>query len=221
MRILKRRKKLEDEQALRYLEPLQPLIFEDQKLSLLEKYETNLLTYITNFACPNSMFSERTSTLIQRLSIHQIQSYPSALIIKILKNVDRSRKYFIDAFHFIQEERKHWPHIHLEVIFMDFLFNPINNVPRNEATLLIVLLIDLQEDFRLMIKRDFIKYFMRFDDMKKLLWLEMEPPEFPIIHLRAPYMWKSAVQVSKNRLEEILMTTHPVLQAITMLWRQL
>lgn len=221
MKLLRKKKKLEEEQALRYLEPIQPSLIDNQKLIILNKYDERLKLQIEKFTCPRSMFKERTSFIMSRLSAHHIQTYPSNLIIKILKRIDQSRKYFIDAFNFIQEEHKHWPHIHLEVIFMDFLFNPINNIPKNEATLLIALLIDLQEDFRLTIKRDFIKYFLRFDDLRKALWLEVEPPEYPIMTLRAPVMWKSSVQVAKNRLEEILMTTHPVLQAISMLWRQL
>lgn len=49
----------------------------------------------------------------------------------------------------------------------------------------------------------------------------MEPPEFPICTIRAPVPWKTAVYLSKNRLEEILMVNHPVLQALNVLWREL
>lgn len=48
-----------------------------------------------------------------------------------------------------------------------------------------------------------------------------EPPEFPLLTIKGPVPWKCNIQLARNRLHEVLMNTHPVLQAISMLWDQL
>lgn len=80
---------------------------------------------------------------------------------------------------------------------------------------------DLQEDYRFNTKRGFLRYILQSDIERKRLQLELEPPQFPIITIKAPVPWKCSVQVAKNRLEEVLMVNHPVLQAIQILWRNL
>lgn len=42
-----------------------------------------------------------------------------------------------------------------------------------------------------------------------------------MITIKAPVPWKCSVQVAKNRLEQVLMVTHPVIRAINMLWHNL
>lgn len=56
---------------------------------------------------------------------------------------------------------------------------------------------------------------------REKLQLEMEPPEFPIITIKAPVPWKCSVQIAKNRLDQVLMNNHPTLQAINLLWHHL
>lgn len=56
---------------------------------------------------------------------------------------------------------------------------------------------------------------------RKRLQLEFEPPEFPIMTIRAPVPWKVYVQLARNHLDQVLMTTHPVIQALNLLWHQL
>lgn len=51
--------------------------------------------------------------------------------------------------------------------------------------------------------------------------LEPEPPEFPIMTIKAPVPWKVYVQLARNHLDQVLMTTHPVIQALNLLWHQL
>lgn len=80
---------------------------------------------------------------------------------------------------------------------------------------------DLQEDYRFHTKRGFLRYILQSDAERKRLQLELEPPQFPIVTIKAPVPWKCSVQVAKNRLEEVLMVNHPVLQAIQILWRNL
>lgn len=45
----------------------------------------------------------------------------------------------------------------------DYLFDQRNHVKEEEATMLIALLMDLQEDFRYAVKRAFIKYILKYE----------------------------------------------------------
>lgn len=58
-------------------------------------------------------------------------------------------------------EVQQFPDIPPEIILLDYLFNPENKVPKHTAVYIIVLLLDLQEDFRYHIKRGFIRYLLR------------------------------------------------------------
>lgn len=51
--------------------------------------------------------------------------------------------------------------------------------------------------------------------------LEQLPPAFPQVTTRGPVSWKCNVQIAANRLDQVLMVNHPVLQAINYLWYQL
>lgn len=57
--------------------------------------------------------------------------------------------------------QKIWSNIYPEIILMDYLFNPINNIKEDKATLIITLLIDLQEDYRFYVKQNFLKYILK------------------------------------------------------------
>lgn len=125
------------------------------------------------------------------------------------------------AFKFINEEEKLWPGVKMEVMLMDFLFNPENKIRRECAVMIVCLFMDLQEDYRFNIKRGLMRNILRSEIEKKRLQLDLEPPEFPIATIKAPVPWKCSVQVAKNRLEEVLMVNHPLLQAIQILWNNL
>lgn len=135
--------------------------------------------------------------------------------------VDDRNPMWKRAHKFIVEEEKLWPGVKREMMFMDFLFNPENKIRRDVAVMITCLLMDLQEDYRFNIKRGFIRYILQSDTEKKRLALELEPPEFPAATIQAPVPWKCSAQVAKNRLEEVLMVNHPVLQAIQILWHNL
>lgn len=45
--------------------------------------------------------------------------------------------------------------------------------------------------------------------------------EFPLGIIRGPVSWKCNFQLAKNRLDQVLMVNHPVLQALTYLWHEL
>lgn len=104
---------------------------------------------------------------------------------------------------------------------MDFLFNPENKIRREVAVMIVCLMLDLQEDYRYQVKRGFLRNILQSESVRKRLNLDLEPLEFPIATIKAPVPWKCAIQVAKNRLEEVLMVNHPVLQAIQILWHNL
>jgi len=45
---------------------------------------------------------------------------------------------------------------------MDYVFNVENQVPLEEAVLICVLLLDLQEDYRYAVKRAFLRYILQY-----------------------------------------------------------
>jgi len=51
--------------------------------------------------------------------------------------------------------------------------------------------------------------------------LEREPPEFPILTISPPVSWRSNLLRGKARIGEVLMTTHPTVQALNRLWHDL
>lgn len=53
------------------------------------------------------------------------------------------------------------------------------------------------------------------------LQLEPEPPEFPQLIIHGPIPWKCNYQLASNRIDQMLMINHPVMQAMSMLWYQL
>lgn len=164
---------------------------------------------------------QRTLNVLDELAIEKIEHYPSHLIKKVLPCIDSRIAYLKQAHKFILEEEKLWPNVYPEVILLDYIFDPEHNVHRDQAVYLIILLMDLQEDYRYHVKRSFVRYILRSEDERKRLQLAIEPPEFPIATMIAPVPWKCSIQVAKNRLEEVLMVNHPVLQAINMLWHKL
>lgn len=57
--------------------------------------------------------------------------------------------------------QKLWPHIQAELLLVDYLFVQKSSVTEEQATLLVALLLDLQEDYRLAVKRAFLKYILK------------------------------------------------------------
>lgn len=58
-------------------------------------------------------------------------------------------------------EQRLWPEVEQELILYDYLFDQRHHVKEEEATMVIALLMDLQEDFRYAVKRAFIKYILK------------------------------------------------------------
>lgn len=186
-----------------------------------------VMQFYENFRVASSLFTEdvyqRTLNLFEEISVNAIETYPSNCFKRIIQLVDNRKDTHLwkRAYKFIVEEEKLWPEVKVEVMFMDFLFNPKHKVRREVAVLIICLLMDLHEDYRFNTKRGFMKYILQSEVERKRLQLYPEPPDFPVVTIKAPVPWKCAAQVAKNRLEEVLMVNHPVLQAIQILWHNL
>ncbi|XP_037908989.1 dynein heavy chain 3, axonemal [Hermetia illucens] len=210
--------KEQEKQTFKYLEGLLPVDPDHQKRIILQRYMDELAKAEELFTCAMKL---KMIKLMKNINIRKLETYPSKLIKKVLPKIDSHIPYLQKAYKFIVKEEKLWPGIYPEVMLMDYLFNPEHHVREDEAVLIISCLIDLQEDYRHHVKRAFLRYILKSENERKRLQLEMEPPEFPIMTIRAPIPWKARIQVATNRLDQILMVTHPVLQAINALWHQL
>jgi dynein heavy chain len=217
LEFLKKLKQKDLEQS-RYLQALLPTHPDEQKIKMLNKFTEDYRRSSQKF---DDNMRQRMLNVFDEISVNQLETYPSKHFKVILKMIDGQKSIWPKVSKFIAEEEKLWPGIKLEVILMDFLFNPENKIRREIAVMIACLLMDLQEDFRYNIKRGFMRNILRCEIERKRLQFELEPPDFPLMTIKAPVPWKCSVQVSKNRLEEVLMVNHPVLQAIQMLWYNL
>jgi dynein heavy chain len=213
-----KRLKAKDREQSKYLQALLPTHPDEQKIKIVQDYvkrskEASIL--FDNNMC------QRLLNVFDLISVNLIETYPSKYFKKIIERIDDRKPMWKHIHKFIVNEEKLWPEIKLEVMLMDFLYNPENKIRREVAVMIICLLMDLQEDFRYSMKRNFMRCILQSVTERKRLQLELEPPEFPIATIKAPVPWKCTVQVAKNRLEEVLMVNHPLLQAIQMLWYNL
>lgn len=190
--------------------------------------ERQLTTYHSNeniggqdhFEYPAEM-QLKFCNLLSQISVNEIQQFPSHLLIRALTKV--GYKFFQEAIGFWKLMNQVDPQLKFEMVLMDFLFDRESKSPvrREQATMTASLLVDMQEDFRDRVRRDFLAMVLRNENCQKLLQIQAPPADFPIVTIKAPVPWKCAIQLAKNRLDQVLMTCHPVLQAINMLWHEL
>ncbi|XP_055840841.1 dynein axonemal heavy chain 3 isoform X1 [Episyrphus balteatus] len=210
--------KQKDRESFKYKEGFLPVDPEEQKNAISKSYQDEMNKTMPKFTI---RVQRRTMSLMDNLSVTQLEIYPSKLIKKLLPKISAKISYLREAYKFILQEEKLWPHVYPEVILMDYLFNSDHRVQQDAAILIISCLIDLQEDFRYHVKRAFLRYILKSEFERKKLQLEIEPPEFPIMTIRAPVPWKALVQIARNRLDQVLMINHPVLEGLNVLWYQL
>lgn len=213
-----KRLKAKDREQSKYLQALLPTHPDEQKIKIVQDYVVR--NKEASILFDNNM-RQRLLNVLDLISVNLIETYPSKYFKKIIERIDDRKPLWKHIHKFIVNEEKLWPEIKLEVMLMDFLYNPENKIRREVAVMIICLLMDLQEDFRYSMKRNFMRCILQSVTERKRLQLELEPPEFPIATIKAPVPWKCTVQVAKNRLEEVLMVNHPLLQAIQMLWYNL
>ncbi|XP_037881601.1 dynein heavy chain 3, axonemal [Glossina fuscipes] len=207
-----------ESQNFKYLQGYLPVDPEIQKDIMLKNYAKILKEAEEKFTLK---IEKRYKSLIRHLDILSLETYPSKLIKKVIPKITPKLSFFQDAYKFILKEEKLWPNIFPEVILMDYLFSHERHIPTDVAVLIISCLIDLQEDFRYNVKRAFLRYLLQSPFERRRFQLELEPPEFPVMTIKAPVPWKAYVQLARNHLDQVLMTTHPVIRALNILWHQL
>ncbi|XP_033238860.1 dynein heavy chain 3, axonemal [Drosophila pseudoobscura] len=201
-----------------YMSPLLPVDPEDQKRSMMIKYHKALEEADSKFTLK---IQKRYKCLMRSISILQVETYPSRLIRKALRFIDAKSPLLRDAWKFILHEEQHWPELPPEVILMDYLFVGDRGVRPDVAILIIVCLIDLQEDFRYHVKRTFLRYLLQSTMERRRLQLEMDPPDYPMLIIVPPVPWRSNLLMGKSRICELLMISHPAVQALNRLWYDL
>lgn len=201
-----------------------PCDIEVQKERILLGHQTKFDTQQTKFTVD---MQQKFHALMTSLAAGDIQEFPSHLLIRALPKVDahhrRRRLYLREVLSYWQQVQQVDKGIKFEQVLMDLLFDQerADPVPRAEATMIVSSLLDLQEDFRDRVRRDFLSLILQNAGCADELGICAPPPDFPVVTIKAPVPWKCAIQLARNRLDQVLMTCHPVLQAINMLWHEL
>ncbi|KAH8242116.1 hypothetical protein KR026_003917, partial [Drosophila bipectinata] len=201
-----------------YMAPMQPVDPEEQKRLMMVKYQAAMKTAKAKFTLK---IEKRYMCLIKSMSITQLSTYPSHLIRKAFRLIGFGFGLEIEVLEYLQREEKFWPHLTPEIILMDYMFVSDLVKRKDRAILIMVCLIDLQEDFRYHVKRAFLNYLLGSNMERKRLQLEQEPPDFPIFTIISPVPWRSNLLRAKSHIGEVLMITHPTVQAINRLWHDL
>ncbi|XP_054732574.1 dynein axonemal heavy chain 3-like [Anastrepha obliqua] len=207
-----------ERQRFKYLEGLQPVYPEKQKAIILARYEEQLKVSQEKFT---PKIEKRYKYLMKSINALSLETFPSHLIKKIWIKIDPRIPFLQEVHKFISREEKLWPEIYPEVMLLDFLFNGERQINATVAVLIISCIIDLQEDFRYYVKRGFLRYLLKSSLERKRLQLEMEPPDFPQLLIRGPVPYKVNVQLARNRIDQLLMISHPIIRALNQLWHQL
>jgi dynein heavy chain, axonemal len=88
------------------MQTLQPVHPEQQKQQLMQRFAEK-------FEASNKLFTsemaERTQGIINMLSVHQIENYPSKLLVKILPKINNKLKFLRAAHQFVVEEKVRRP----------------------------------------------------------------------------------------------------------------
>lgn len=205
---------------LKYLDPIMPVSVEAQKDQILQNYSSKVDLQQSKFT---PEMEQKVYSLMTSLSATEIQEFPSHLLMKALPKVSPNLPYLREALHYWKLMHQVDATLKFEQVLLDFLFDPERDdpVPRAQATMIVSSLVDLQEDFRDRVRIDFLKMVLQNDVCQELLGVAPPPQDFPQVTIKAPVPWKCAIQLARNRLDQVLLTCHPLLQAINMLWHEL
>lgn len=197
---------------------MMPCDIEMQKKRILDEYHKQRAVQEAKFTPEMQQKFLHTMTDI---SVNDVQAFPSHLLMRALPKVNKHLRYLREALNYWRLMQQVEPRPKFELVLLDFLFDPERErpVPRAEATMLLSSLVDLQEDFRDAVRRDFLSLVLQ--KCENVLGIAPPPLDFPVVTIKAPVPWKCAIQLARNRLDQVLMTCHPVLQAINMLWHEL
>lgn len=197
-----------------------PSSIEAQKEIILSRYKSKFDLQQANFIAENR---DKFLHLMINISTRDIQQFPSHLIVKALSKISSRFPYLNGIGQFWKQMHEYDSKLRFETVLLDWLFDPDRDpaVPRLEATMIVSSLLDLQEDFRDQVRIDFLKSVLEIEGCQKILGISPPPQDFPVVTIKAPVPWKCAIQLARNRLDQVLMTCHPVIQAINVLWHEL
>lgn len=197
-----------------------PVTVEEQKQRIVDNFQTQHKSEQELFT---REMERKFYDLAMQISVNEIQPFPTDLLIRAIPKISSKMKYLQEAIQFWRQMKKVDPKLKFEMVFMDFLFDREREspVPIQEATMIASLILDLQEDFRGTVRRDFLATVLQNETSRNLLEIHPPPRDFPVVTIKAPVPWKCAIQLARNRLDQVLMTCNPVVQAINILWHEL
>lgn len=105
------------------------------------------------------------------------------------------------------------------MLLMNYLFNPRNQVKESEAILIIVLLLDLQQDFRLAIKQSLLRFLLRYGFVLKLIiiYLLISTLRKPIHTLQQLQQPEEAFSIGNGSMSDrISVANHPWASVVEM-----
>lgn len=205
---------------LKYFDPIMPVPVDAQRDQILRNYSSKVHLQQLKFT---PEMEQKLYSLMTCISATDIQQFPSHLLMKALPKVSPNLAYLREALHYWKLMHQVDATLKFEQVLLDLLFDPERDdpVPQAQATMIVSSLVDLQEDFRDRVRIDFLTMVLQNDVCQELLGVAPPPQDFPRVTIKAPVPWKCAIQLARNRLDQVLLTCHPLLQAINMLWHEL
>lgn len=192
---------------------------DEQKAIQLKKYQQIRVNV-------NSKFTESVrqikQILYQQISVNYFENFPTNLIMKSFVHIFHDKTSYLQrAQDFIQQHLKSIPKIRAEIALCVFLTDAQNGIKPTTAMMLIILLFHLQQDYRTHLKQEIIEKLARNRQTKSTYRIEENPPEFPLLLIKAPLPWSEQLKEVRHRMQESLMIAHPILQTIRNLWFEL
>lgn len=188
-----------------------PVHPDDQRLRAMMKFSKECQK-------TNAYLTQNAMNLKQRLlghiSVNDFQSFPTKLIMRSLRSIDKVRAYLNGAQVFVQQQTKKLPTLKPEIALAIYLLDPANKIREREATMLIILLINLQEEFRFHVKSAVIEMLTRHHQSKTLFHIEKSVPNFPLIVIKSPVPWSASLAAIRDGVGEKIMIAHPIVRAV-------
>lgn len=159
--------------------------------------------------------------LLEKMSTNKFQLFPTTLIIRSLRNIDSKRLYMPRALLFVEQETKQWSQLRPEIALAIYLLDRTNGISEREALFILVLLINLQEEFRYNVRLNVVETLAMHHEGRILFQIEPMEPEFPRIRITSPVPWSVAFKSMRRQIEKKLMIAHPIVCAVRRAWLQM
>lgn len=126
---------------------------------MIERYPTHLIMKALAKVDRKRTYLREAHKFMKREKVHEIDPF----LFDCAKH-SQNKLNLVDVFFlslFIPLMQIYWPNIKDEIILMHYLFSSKHQVKESEAILIIILLLDLQEDFRFSIKQSIMRFLLR------------------------------------------------------------